>query len=230
MYRMRIILRFYLPVSLMLPVSLTLSASLLLAGCQYTKKQKLSPKVIPIEQVVTETIIQESTPLKEEQKPETSKDLEKKPPIKKKKDKPEKPIEIAVIVSYFRFLNSLPEKALKQEHARTQKEFAADSSAINRLRLAMLLGFTNTKHRDTQRSLELLNRYLEDPKTLDPMLRDFSFLLASFVQKLKQQDKAYKIISHELKKGRTENKKLKKMIEELKTIEKNLVERDTTEK
>lgn len=204
-------------------LSLCLSASLLLSACQYTGRQTSAPTITPIGQSSAEKITSKTIPRHRGRTQRT-------PPNKNKKETAKNPIEIAVIVSYFRFLNSLPEKALKQEHTRTQKEFSENSSAINRLRLAMLLGFTNTKHRDSQGALDLLNRYLEDPDPIDPMLRDFSFLLVSLGQQLKDQDKAYKAIIQQLKKGRTENKKLKKMIEELKTIEKNLVERDTAEK
>ncbi len=208
-------------------LSLCLLGTLLLTSCQYIGKQALPPKVIPLKETAPEKISHNNTKQEKKQNPETIEVPEKK---SQKEEAPEKPIEIAVIVSYFRFLNSLPEKALKQEHARTQKEFAEDGSAINRLRLAILLGFAKTKHRDTQASLDLLNRDLENPTSLDPMLRDFSYLLATFVQKFKKQDKAYKTLKQQLNKGRAENKKLKKMIEALKTIEKNLVDPAMTEK
>ncbi len=217
-------------------LSLCLLGTLLLTSCQYAGKQVLSPKVIPLEKTAPEKIIHDNARQgkKEEEKKEEKKHRPETtivPEQKAQKEEiPEKPIEIAVIVSYFRFLNSLPEKALKQEHARTQKEFAEDSSAVNRLRLAILLGFANTKHKDTQASLDLLNRYLENPTSLDPMLRDFSYLLSTFVQKFKNQDKAYKTLKQQLKKERAENKKLNKMIEALKTIEKNLVNPEMTEK
>ncbi|GEM_PF-6757735 len=207
---------------------------LLLTACQLgqTKKQATVKKVLPIEKTAPEIPAspapKEAAPKKEADTQQTTETPDNK--TIEKKDAPEKPIEIAVIVSYFRFLNSLPEKALKQEYTRTQKEFSQDQSPINRLRLAMLLGFTHTKHRDTQRSLDLLNGYMDDPNTHDPMLRDFSFLLSSFVQQFKAQDSNNKKISRQLKKERAENKKLKTMIEELKTIEKNLMKRETAEK
>ena len=204
-------------------LSLCLLGTVLLTSCQYTGKQTLVTKVIPLEKPAPEKIIQKETKQAEKQTERPEKKAQK-------EEVPEKPIEIAVIVSYFRFLNSLPEKALKQEHARTQKEFSENSSPLNRLRLAILLGFANTKHRDTQASLDLLNRYLENPTSLDPMLRDFSYLLATFVQKIKNQDKAYKTLNQQFKKGRAENKKLNKMIEALKTIEKNLIDPKIAEK
>lgn len=212
-------------------LSLCLLGTLLLTSCQYIEKQAFAPKVIPLKKTAPEKIIHNNAKQEKKQIPEIPEKIEV--PEKKshtEEEAPEKPIEIAVIVSYFRFLNSLPEKALKQEHARTQKEFAKDGSTINRLRLAILLGFAKTKHRDTQASLDLLNRDLENPTSLDPMLRDFSYLLATFVQKFKKQDKAYKTLKQQLNKGRAENKKLKKMIEALKTIEKNLVDPEMTEK
>ncbi|NOY84548.1 MAG: hypothetical protein GXO96_06975 [Nitrospirae bacterium] len=203
----------------------------LLTSCQYTGKQAFAPKVIPLKKTAPEKIIHNNA--RQEKKQSTEKPEKIEVPEKKaqtEEEAPEKPIEIAVIVSYFRFLNSLPEKALKQEHTRTQKEFAEDGSTINRLRLAILLGFAKTKHRDTQASLDLLNHDLENLTSLDPMLRDFSYLLATFVQKFKKQDKAYKTLKQQLNKERAENKKLKKMIEALKTIEKNLVAPEMTEK
>lgn len=212
---------------------LCLSGTLLLTACQHgnTVKPASVTKVIPIEKIAPEeTVPKKDVSQKKNDTTKTLENIEKKFSDVKKKEPPEKPIEIAVIVSYFRFLNSLPEKALKQEHARTQKEFAANQSPINRLRLAMLLGFTNTKHRDTQRSLDLLNSYMKNPDSQDPMLRDFSFLLASFVQQFKKQDQTYEKVRQQLHKERTKNKKLNKMIEDLKTIETNIMKRDTREK
>ncbi len=132
---------------------------------------------------------------------------------------------LAIIVSYFRFLNSLPEKAIAQEHRRTEKEFKQNNNPVNRLRLAMLLGLSKSRHRDTDQSLSLLAAFLDKPDQ-DPLLKDFSFLLYTLIQERQSEAKHHSDLSIKLKKEAGENKKLKKMIEELKTIEENIMKRD----
>ena len=208
-------------------VILFIPTGLLLAGCPLLKRVG-KPLIVEITATL-EAVLKKSAPeapIPEEKSgtvPSESLMTDKREEIKK-------PEEMAVIVSYFRFLNSLPEKALKQEYERTNKEFENNKSPVNRLRLVMILGYTDPQYRDTKQSLALLKSYVDDPGEQDTMLRDFSFMLSYFVQQMKNQEDEYQKITQQLKKGQEENEKLNKMIEELKTIEKNLMERKTTEK
>lgn len=141
------------------------------------------------------------------------------------KQAPEKPSDLAIIISYFRFLNALPQQAIKQERQRTRQEFDEDQSPVNRLRLAMVLGLKNHDPKNTSRSLSLLEGISKDPDQ-DPMLSDFSFLLFTMIQKLKNDARHRQDLSQKLREKSNENKTLKKMIEELKAIEKNIMERE----
>ncbi len=205
-------------------VILFIPSGLLLAGCPLLKR---SSQPLLVENRVT----QEAVFKKNAGEPPSTEEKNGIDPLTAdKREQIKKPEEMAVIVSYFRFLNSLPEKALKQEHERTKKEFENNKSPVNRLRLAMILGYTDPQYRDTKHALALLKTYLDDPGEQDPTLRDFSFMLTYFVQQMKNQEDEYQKITQQLKKEQEENEKLNKMIEELKTIEKNLMERKTTEK
>ncbi len=192
------------------------------SACQYPKRNKSL--------LITKTTVAEN-PASEELPEEKIKPLVQNHPaelfqIEKKETK--KQIDLEIIVSYFRYLNSLSSEKLKEEHRRTHQEFDHNKSPTNRLRLAILLGFSSAKHRDTKRSLALLKTYLDDPNEQNTILRDFSFLLYTFVQQIKTQEKETQKLSQQLKKERRENQTRKKMIEELKTIEKNLIKRDNT--
>ncbi len=159
-----------------------------------------------------------------------------------KKSDLEKIREISTILQYFRFLNALPEEALEKEHARAQKEFSENQGTVNRLRLAMLLSITSPEHQAHEKSLALFNKYLNGTEGQDPLVKDFSFLFSSFVQRvinqeqqfknqkkqIENQEQKYKKLSQKSENQESENRKLKKIIEELKSIEKNLMKRDET--
>lgn len=213
------------------------SFSLLFSGCQHLRQLSppfSTPKGID-EPAPPETVLPEKKPDEplavKEESPKTSppeiSEQPTEPPEEKEAIAPEKTDDLARVVSYFRFLNALPEKAIQQEHERTQQEFNENKNTVNRLRLAMVLGLTNSSSRDANRSLSLLEDVLKDPDPdQEPMLSDFSFFLFTMIQKLKTEVQQRQNLSQKLLEKDNENKTLEKMIEELKTIEKNIMERD----
>jgi hypothetical protein len=92
--------------------------------------------------------------------------------------------------------------------------------------LALLLSLPRAPFKDYDRSLSLINEYLNDPASQDSKLKDFLFILSSFVQELKNQDERYQKLDQKLKEEKKQRDVLEQKLEELKTIEKNLLERD----
>ena len=176
--------------------------------------------------------------------------------------------EIFTLLGYFRYLDSLSKEALDEEYDRIQKLFSKEHTLVNRLKLAILLSRPNIHYQDYNRSLDLLTKYSEDPAKEDRLLRELSFFLSYFIQRVNNEKERYQDLtqkfneiegrntdlqaqrkkdleqhqklkdqnSHlkkETRKLKQENrqqakerKKLQKMIDGLKSIEKNLMKRD----
>lgn len=174
---------------------------------------------------------------------------------KEKKNKTENTSEIGILLGYFRHLDKLSKDKLALERKNTQKAALEFDDPIHRLRLAMLLSLPqHSESQDYDHALELLTNYLNDTATIDPMLRDFSLFLSAFIRHLKEQEEGnrhldktlkkqehrnrhldeilkkqeaqYQELAQKLKLEETRSGKLQKMIEELKTIEKNIMKRD----
>lgn len=175
--------------------------------------------------------------------------------IKEKEDTTEKPSEIGILLGYFRYLDRLSGDELALERRNTQRAVLEFDDPIHRLRLAMLLSLPqHSETKDYDQALELLTNYLNDTAPLEPMLRDFSLFLSASIlhfknqeeryrdldktlriqeeayrnldKMLKKQEEQYRSLARKLKIEETRSGKLQKMIEELKTIEKNIMKRD----
>ncbi len=207
---------------------LLISSSLLFVGCEHLRKlgPALTEKKTTTQKEPTKTKPPQTLENKTlEKEPKLPKPLARNTFQKRNDEDQEKMEDFAIIVSYFRFLNSLPEKAVKQEYDRTLEEFNRDQNPVNRIRLAMVLGLTKNPHQDTPRSLTLLKQYMDDPDQ-DPALKDFSYLLHTVLQAHRTETQERQSLREKLTKEGDEIKKLNKMIEELKAIEKNIMKRE----
>ncbi len=130
------------------------------------------------------------------------------------------------VLEYYRHLYSFSGEELDKEYSRAQQILAESNQPINRIRLALLLSFPPAPFKDYDRSLTLLNDYLNDPVNQDSKLKDFLFFLSSSIQELKNQDERYQKLDQKLKEEKKQREVLQQKLEELKTIEKTLQERD----
>ncbi len=134
--------------------------------------------------------------------------------------------DIKSVLEYYRHLYSLSEEELNREYSQAQQTLSESNKPIDRVRLVLLLSLPRASFKDYDRSLSLVNDYLNDPASQDSKLKDFLFILSSFIQELKNQDERYQKLDQKLKEEKKQKDVLEQKLEELKTIEKNLLERD----
>ncbi len=162
--------------------------------------------------------------------------------------------EIAILLSYNKFLNGLPKDHLEVEQAKAEKAFADFKAPIHRLRLALILSRSEPGSESYLRARALLS--VDEKKGLkpDPVLRDFALYLSSSLLRLEEQSARHDLLDQKInelttrdqaqsqkiknlenqnqqllkkiKEEEEERQKLQKMIEELKTVEKNIMKRD----
>jgi hypothetical protein len=126
------------------------------------------------------------------------------------------------IFDYFAYINTLSEEELSAEYAQAKDAFSQNNQPLNRLRLALLLGLPQAGFKDYDRSLDLLAEYLDDPNSQDQFFKEFSLFLSAMILKFKEQDQRARNLDVKLKE---ESEVLQKKLEELKTIEKTIMER-----
>jgi len=159
--------------------------------------------------------------------------------------------EVAFLLGYFRFLDSLSPEALSLEVTRSKKTLSKFHDPSRRLRLAMLLSLPPSDSQDYDRALELLNKNLEASTPNYPILRDFSLFLSAAIHRFKKQDEHAQdldkklglkktqdekltqnlkkledqvtFLSRQLEDESARSKKLQEMIDGLKVIEKNII-------
>jgi DNA repair ATPase RecN len=138
--------------------------------------------------------------------------------------------DIKSVLEYYRHLYSLNEEELNREYSQAQQTLSESNQLIDRIRLALLLSMPRAPFKEYDRSLTLVKDYLNDPSQQDSRLKDFLSILSSFIQELKSQDERYQKLDQKLKEEKKQREALEQKLEELKTIEKNLLERDKKNK
>lgn len=130
--------------------------------------------------------------------------------------------EIFTLLDYFRYLDSLSKEALDEEFDRVQKVFSNERNLADRLKLAILLSRPNTHYQDYNHSLELLTKYSEDPAKEDRLLRELSFFLSYFIQRIKNEEERRQDLAKGLNEIEARNEELqaqgKKNLEQNKSL------------
>jgi len=146
--------------------------------------------------------------------------------IQKKESLVLKDSDLKSVLEYDRHLLSLSEEELNREYAHNQQTFSESDNSVDRLQLILLLSLPSATFKDYDRSLTLLNDYLNNSIGQDSTLNDFLFLLSFFIQELKNQDERYQKLDQMLGEEKKQRELLQQKLEELTTIEKNLQERN----
>jgi hypothetical protein len=120
------------------------------------------------------------------------------------------------LLAYYETLASLPNDQLEREYARAQQDFLKDNSARNRFRLVLLLALPGARFHDSNAALSLLNGYLA--RSRQDGLGNFAYLLANLI--VEQNDREQK-----LKASQRRADLLQQQLEELKSIERSLSQR-----
>ncbi|MBI3621799.1 MAG: hypothetical protein HY208_06380 [Nitrospirae bacterium] len=134
------------------------------------------------------------------------------------------------VLEYYRGLEALSEEGLQQEFARAQQAMSERHQSADRIRLAVLFGLPRATFRNYDRAVELLNDEAGDPAGRDAASKDFLLFLSAVMQELKKQSEQYQKLDLKFKEERKQRELLQQKLEELTTIEKNLLEQGASKK
>lgn len=143
--------------------------------------------------------------------------------------------ELDRLLQYFVYIRSLPAAALQRERDQQEQELAQRKSAESRLKVALLLSLPGASPRDHERALELLRDYVR----AEPIVPARANRLAQVLLTLLTERTAPSLAplpknrrlprcEEQLLIERGNVQKLQKQIDELKNLEKTLLERDGT--
>ena len=96
--------------------------------------------------------------------------------------------EMEQFFQYFARLRALSREALQREYAQQESAFVHSRSAVDRLRLALLLSLPDTNFENPTYALELLQEYLNEPTQSQAQFRDIAAFLVTFIQNKKPDE------------------------------------------
>jgi len=89
---------------------------------------------------------------------------------------------------YFARLRALSREALQREYAQQERAFVHSRSAVDRLRLVLLLSLPDTDFANTAYARELLQEYLNEPTQSQAQFREIAVFLWTFIQNKKPDE------------------------------------------
>jgi len=89
---------------------------------------------------------------------------------------------------YFARLRALSREALQREYAQQERAFVHSRSAVDRLRLELLLSLPDTDFANTAYARELLQEYLNEPAPSQAQCREIAVFLWTFIQNKKPDE------------------------------------------
>ena len=142
--------------------------------------------------------------------------------------------DIANLMNYAQKIRTLSAEELTSEFNAMSQNFAKKKSDLNRIRLAILYSFPYSTFRDDTAALNLLDEYLATSSAEDKgLLKNYAkFLFANIVEQKKQDERIQKLlqkVKDEQKRADTlqqKNDELQQKLNAIKSIEKNMIERD----
>ena len=143
--------------------------------------------------------------------------------------------ELERLLQYFVYIRALPPQTVQRERAQQMQVLAQQKSAESRLKVALLLSLPSASPQDKARGLELLREYLRAEQITPNPVRDLAYMLLTLLTDRAEPDlvpagKKRRGVrcEEQLQVEYKSVQKLRKQIEELKNLEKTLLERDGT--
>ena len=142
--------------------------------------------------------------------------------------------DITTLMNYSQKIRTLNPEELTSEFNAMSQNFAKKKSDLNRIRMATLLSFPYGTFRDDAAALNLLDEYLASNGAEDKsVLKNYAkVLFANIVEQKKQDERIQKLlqkVKDEQKRADTlqqKNDELQQKLNAIKSIEKNMIERD----
>ena len=135
------------------------------------------------------------------------------------------PSQLEVLMQYYDYIRKMPATELVKEHDKAKQNLILARSDTARAELALLLVLPNTSFRDTGAALSLLNEWPKDAK-LSTSMRSFKHLLSALLAEQQRINSSVNELSQKLKEEQKHSEVLKNQIDDIKSMEKNLILRD----
>ena len=135
------------------------------------------------------------------------------------------PSQLEILMQYYDYIRKLPVTELVKEHGKAKLNLILARSDSARAELALLLALPNTSIRDTGAALNLLNEWPKDAK-LSTDMRSFKHLLSALLAEQLRINSSVNELSQKLKEEQKHSEVLKNQIDDIKSMEKNLILRD----
>jgi len=135
------------------------------------------------------------------------------------------PSQLEVLMQYYEHIRKLPATELIKEHDKAKQNLILARSDTTRAELALLLTLPNTSFRDTGAALNLLNEFSKDAK-LSASMRSFKQLLTVLLTEQQRINNSVNELSQKLKEEQKHSEVLKNQIDDIKSMERNLILRD----
>ncbi len=135
------------------------------------------------------------------------------------------PSQLEVLMQYYDNIRKMPVTELVKEHDRAKQNLILSRSSSARAELALLLILPNTSFRDTSAALNLLNEWPKDAQ-LSTSMRSFKHLLSVLLAEHQRINSSLNELSQKLKEEQKYSEILKSQIDNIKSMEKNLILRD----
>jgi hypothetical protein len=133
--------------------------------------------------------------------------------------------DLRAILAYYRRVKGMDEKSLQQELAEARQELAVRARPVDQIRLAILLSLPSAPFQDYDRALGLLDDAAGASNADDQTVSDLLYALSSMLAELKGQWELYQKLDLKFREERKQRELLQQKLDELTTIEKNLLER-----
>lgn len=142
--------------------------------------------------------------------------------------------DITTLMNYAQRVRTLNAEELNQEFNAVSQAFAKKKSDLNKMRLGILFSLPYSTFRDDAAALNLLDEYLATSSVEDKsVLKSYAkSLFATITEQKKQDERIQKLIQKvkdEQKRAdalQQKNEELQQKLDAIKSIEKNMIERD----
>jgi hypothetical protein len=135
------------------------------------------------------------------------------------------PSQLEVLMQYFESIRKMSVTELVKEHDKAKQNLILDKNDIARAEFALLLILPNTSFHDTGAAHNLLNELPKEAK-LSTSMRSFKHLLSTLLAEQQRINGSANELSQKLKDEQKYSEVLKNQIDNIKSMEKNLILRD----
>ena len=134
--------------------------------------------------------------------------------------------EVAEVLSFFQRIRAMSPDNLVAEYTLTLHALAMQRTDVNRLRLALLLSLPHTSFHDDSRAAALAEETITNKVSENPELKPLALYIAAVATEQKRQEERYQMIVQKFKEEERRAGSQQRKLDALKTIEKDLINRE----